>query len=172
MALQSGSPSECPVISINVLGLSYYGSQTGVWKIRLLSPWYWSHTAVAHQQANKCHAFHLHLCTHLSSYYVGLTENWNVTGMCDKLWVRECCCCDVGQVWCLYPRAERVHWEPAGGRLWIYVQLHVFAGAPSVSYLGPDSPLVEEASLCKSGTVRKPINHLAPGAFSSIFSPL
>lgn len=75
-------------------------------------------------------------------------------------------------VWCLYSRTERVYWEQAGGRLWIYVWLHVFSGAWTVLYLGLDSPWWRKLlSGSKAGTFRKFINPLAPGALLLAFSP-
>lgn len=87
-------------------------------------------------------------------------------------WLRECTAWDVSGVWCLYPRTERVYWEQAGGRLWIYVWLHVFSGAWAILYLGLDSPWWRKLlSGSKAGTFRKFINPLARGALLLAFSP-
>ena len=85
-------------------------------------------------------------------------------------WSRECAAWDVGRVCCLHPRTERVYREQAGGRLWIYVRLHVFSDAWTVFYLEPDSPWWRKLlSGSKSGTFREFINPLAPGALSLAF---
>lgn len=103
---------------------------------------------------------------------MGLCENWNVTGMYDKLRLEGMLLhvLSVKGGVCIQELKGCAECQPEAGFGFMFG--YMFSQALQwFLYFGPDSPLVEEASLCKSGTVRKPINCLAPGAFSLAFSP-
>lgn len=118
-------------------------------------------------------AFYINFCTNSRSYYVGLSHNWNVTGMHDKLLVEgilqhamsvKCSICSQQLKGCTESKPEDDFGFMYGCMFPQGLQLLYTLG----QILRRWRKLLSGS---KSGTVRKFINSLVPGALSVDFLP-